>query len=90
MLIIRYSFVLIFLILSFFLFFKTSFGIVCYTYYNEAKIEFKKIIWPTKKETLYSVGIVFLIIFVTCCFLSIIDSILTKIVFKIIGYSNGI
>lgn len=89
MLVVRYFFMFLFLFFSFLFFFKTSFGFSCLVYYNEAKIEFRKIIWPSNRETLYIAGIVALIIFLLFCFLNIVDFFLVKVVIKIIGYNNG-
>lgn len=88
-LVIRFSFLLFFLFISFLLFFKTSFGIICHTYYNEARIEFKKIVWPSRREVVISTFVIFLIIFLSCIFLFFVDFALAKIVFKIINY-NGV
>lgn len=55
-------------------------------YYNEAKIEFFKIVWPSKRETVISALSVFVLILVSCFLLGIVDFILTKIIFKIINY----
>ncbi|HFL8794720.1 MAG TPA: preprotein translocase subunit SecE [Candidatus Azosocius sp. HAIN] len=84
-LIVRYSFFFFFLFVSFLLFFKTSIGIICHTYYNEAKIEFKKIVWPSRREVVTFTLIIFLVIFLSCIFLGFVDFLLTKIVFKIIN-----
>ena len=89
MLVVRYFSMLFFLFFSFLFFFKTSFGINCHMYYNEARIEFKKIVWPSRTETVYVVCIVALVIFLLFCFLNIVDFFLVKIVVSIIGYDNG-
>lgn len=88
-LIIRYSFISFFLFISYLLFLKTNFGIICLIYYNESKIEFKKIIWPTKKDILYTVGIVSVMILVVILCLFFVDFFISKIVIKILGYNNG-
>ena len=46
----------------------------------ESVAEIKKVIWPTKKETMQTTGVVLLMIFVMGLILWLLDSILIKIV----------
>jgi len=52
---------------------------------SEAKIELKKVTWPTPKQTLASTSVVIIIVFIVAIYLGIIDYILAKLVKYILG-----
>ncbi len=56
-----------------------------YTYAQESVAETKKVVWPTRKETLQTTGIVFLFVVVMALFLWAVDASLLWIVRKLIG-----
>ena len=54
-------------------------------YSQESVAETKKVVWPTRKETLQTTGIVFLFVLVMSLFLWAVDSTLLWIVKKFLG-----
>jgi preprotein translocase subunit SecE len=52
---------------------------------SQAKAELKKVVWPTRKQTLASTGVVMVIVAVMALYLGIIDLILAKLVKFILG-----
>jgi preprotein translocase subunit SecE len=54
-------------------------------YAGESVDEAKKVVWPTRKETLQSTGMIFAFVFVMALFLWIVDWGLTFIISKFIG-----
>ena len=52
---------------------------------KEAKIELKKVTWPTPKQTLASTAVVIIIVFIVSIYLGIIDFALAKLVKFILG-----
>ena len=52
---------------------------------KEAKIELKKVTWPTPKQTLASTAVVIIIVFIVSIYLGIIDFVLAKLVKFVLG-----
>jgi len=52
---------------------------------KEAKVELKKVVWPTPKQTLASTAVVIIIVFIVSIYLGIIDYALAKLVKYILG-----
>ena len=52
---------------------------------KEAKVELKKVTWPTPKQTLASTAVVIIIVFIVSIYLGIIDFALAKLVKFILG-----
>ena len=56
---------------------------------KEAKVELKKVTWPTPKQTLASTAVVIIIVFIVAIYLGIVDFALAKLVKYILGKHNG-
>ncbi len=56
-----------------------------YLYAQESVAETKKVVWPTRKETLQATGIVFAFVFVMALFLWLVDASLLWAMKKLIG-----
>ena len=56
-----------------------------YVYSQEAVAETRKVVWPTRKDTLQSTGIVVLFVIIMAIFLWIVDAILAWVVEMFIG-----
>ena len=56
-----------------------------YVYAQESVAETKKVVWPTRKETMQTTGIVFVFVVIMAMFLWAVDSILLLIVQKFLG-----
>ena len=52
---------------------------------KEAKIELKKVTWPTPKQTLASTAVVIIIVFIVSIYLGIVDFALAKLVKFVLG-----
>ena len=52
---------------------------------KEAKVELKKVVWPTPKQTVASTAVVIIIVFIVSIYLGIIDFALAKLVKFILG-----
>ena len=55
-------------------------------YAKESIEETKKVVWPTRKETLQSTGVIFAFVFVMAMFLWVVDWGLIMILTKFIGH----
>ena len=58
-----------------------------YAYAQESVTETKKVVWPTRKETLQTTGIVFAFMVVMALFLWMVDASLLWVVKKLLGQS---
>lgn len=52
---------------------------------KEAKIELKKVVWPTPKEALISTSVVVVFVIIVSLFLGVVDFGLTKIIKLVLG-----
>lgn len=55
------------------------------TFSREAVVETKKVVWPTRKETMQSTGLVLAFVFVMAVFLWGVDSILASLIRLLLG-----
>lgn len=54
-------------------------------FFKDAKMELKKVTWPTPKQTLASTAVVIILVFIVSFILGIIDFLLAKAVKLILG-----
>jgi preprotein translocase subunit SecE len=52
---------------------------------QEVQLELKKVVWPTRKDTLASTSVVLIIVIIIAFFLGLIDLGLTRIIRVILG-----
>ncbi|MBW2598694.1 MAG: preprotein translocase subunit SecE [Deltaproteobacteria bacterium] len=52
---------------------------------REAKVELKKVTWPTPKEALASTSVVIVVVIIVSLFLGIVDLGLTRIIRLVLG-----
>ena len=52
---------------------------------KEAKVELKKVTWPTPKQTLASTAVVIIIVFIVAIYLGIVDFVLAKLAKFVLG-----
>ena len=83
--IVRLGSVLAGLIAAAFVFWTTVPGKQFYVYAQESAAETRKVVWPTRKETIQTTAIVFLFVVVMSLFLWAVDASLLFIVKKLIG-----
>ncbi|NVL92024.1 MAG: preprotein translocase subunit SecE [Desulfobacterales bacterium] len=51
----------------------------------DAKVELKKVTWPTRKELLSTTAVVLILVFLIAFFLGIVDLGLVKIIRNVVG-----
>jgi len=86
--IIRVASVLAGLAAGFVVLWTTEPGKQFYVYAQESIVETKKVVWPTRKETLQTTGIVFAFVVVMALFLWLVDASLLWAVKKLIGQGD--
>jgi len=52
---------------------------------KEVKIELKKVVWPTRKDTIASTSVVLIIVMIIAFFLGLVDLGLSRIIRLILG-----
>ncbi|MEN6321785.1 MAG: preprotein translocase subunit SecE [Syntrophaceae bacterium] len=52
---------------------------------KEAKVELKKVTWPTPKQTLASTSVVIIVVIIVSIFLGIVDFGLSKVIRLVLG-----
>jgi preprotein translocase subunit SecE len=62
-------------------------GKVFHVFAQESTVETKKVVWPTRKETLQTTGVVFAFMVVMALFLWVVDAGLLWVVRKLLGQS---
>ena len=83
--IVRLASVLAGLAAASFVFWTTAPGKEFYVYAQESVVETRKVVWPTRKETIQTTAIVFVFVVVMALFLWGVDWVLLSIVKKLIG-----
>jgi preprotein translocase subunit SecE len=73
---------------GFVVFWTTEPGKRFYVYSQESVTETKKVVWPTRKETLQTTGIVFVFVVVMALFLWLVDASLLWAVKKLMGQGD--
>lgn len=63
--------------LAAFVFFKAPQGIRLSSFTKETKIELRKVVWPTRDETVKTTGMIMVAVVIVAIFLWIVDAILT-------------
>jgi preprotein translocase subunit SecE len=63
---------------------KTEPGQQFFVFANEAVVEAKKVVWPSRKETVQTTGAVFLFVFVMALFLYLTDKSLEWILYDLV------
>lgn len=66
----------------------TAPGKAFFAFAGEARDETRKVVWPTRKETVQTTGIVLVFVFVMALFLWIVDSVLLWLVRLAMGGGN--
>jgi preprotein translocase subunit SecE len=65
------------LVLAAFVFFKAPQGVRLNAFVKETKIELRKVVWPTRDETVKTTGMIMVAVVIVAIFLWIVDAILT-------------
>jgi preprotein translocase subunit SecE len=52
---------------------------------TDARIELRKVTWPTRKQTIASTSVVILVVFIVSTFLGIVDFGLAKLIKLVLG-----
>ncbi len=86
--IIRVATVMAGLVLGFLVFWMSDPGKQFYAFAQESVTETKKVVWPTRKETLQTTAIVFAFVILMALFLWLVDASLLWVVKKLIGQGD--
>ena len=54
-------------------------------FFDQAKVELKKVVWPDKQETISTSSAVLLLVVVLALFLGVVDLVLTKIIAAVLS-----
>lgn len=65
------------LVLAGFVFFKSPQGVRLKAFLKETKIELRKVVWPTKDETVKTTGMIMVAVIIVAIFLWIVDAFFT-------------
>ncbi len=65
------------LVVAGFVFFKSSQGIRLSAFLKETKIELRKVVWPTRDETIKTTGMIMVAVIIVAIFLWIVDAFFT-------------
>ena len=68
-----------------FIAFQTAKGMAFFVMFKEAKAEIRKVVWPTRQETLQTTGIVVVVVLLVGLLLWAIDSLLSWLISGVIG-----
>lgn len=68
------------LVLAGFVFFKSSQGVRFSLFLIEIKIELRKVVWPTRDETIKTTGMIMVTVMIVAIFLWIVDALLSLMV----------
>jgi preprotein translocase subunit SecE len=71
---------LIGLVLAGFVFFKSSQGVRFSSFLIETKIELRKVVWPTRDETMKTTGMIMVAVVIVAIFLWMVDALLSWLV----------
>jgi preprotein translocase subunit SecE len=69
-------------------FFQTAAGRQTWAYIGDARAEVRKVVWPTRKETVQTTLVVMVMVVVTAIILWVFDSILTWLVKMLTGQGS--
>jgi preprotein translocase subunit SecE len=69
--------------------YKTTIGQKALVYWQEALIEIKKVVWPTKKETIQSTVGVLAMVFIMGIFLWSVDAVLVRVVAWLLQHNGA-
>ena len=58
------------------IFMQTSYGRICWEYMKGARVELRRVIWPTRKETMQTTGMILVVVLIVALGLWGVDSIL--------------
>lgn len=86
--IIRVATVMAGVVLGFLVFWMSDPGKQFYAFAQESVTETKKVVWPTRKETLQTTAIVFAFVILMALFLWLVDASLLWVVKKLIGQGD--
>jgi preprotein translocase subunit SecE len=87
--IVRVASVLAGLVLAAIVAYQSTVGKRFVVFAQESIAELKKVVWPTRKETVQTTGVVFLFVVVMAVFLWAVDSVLLWAVQAVMGRTEG-
>jgi len=58
-------------------------------FFREVRAEWRKVTWPTRRETLITTGLVLMLVVFTSLFFLVVDEVLRTIVSLVLGFGRG-
>ncbi len=68
------------ILLAGFVFFKSPQGSRLYGFLRETRIELRKVVWPTRDETMKTTGMIIIAVIIVAIFLALVDSVFSWLV----------
>ncbi|HTZ68759.1 MAG TPA: preprotein translocase subunit SecE [Roseiarcus sp.] len=60
-----------------------------FEFVQQVRAEAAKVIWPTRRETLVTTGLVLLLVVFTSLFFLVVDQVLREVVSLVLGFGRG-
>jgi preprotein translocase subunit SecE len=57
----------------------------CIQFLKEVKVELKKVVWPTRKDTIGSTSVVLIVVIIVALFLGLVDLGLSRLIRIVLG-----
>lgn len=67
---------------------QTEKGRTAITFIREARTEVRKVVWPTRKETMQTTGMVLVVVVIVAIFLWMLDGLLAWAVGRLLGWGD--
>ena len=56
---------------------------------QQVRAEASKVVWPTRRETMVTTGLVLLLVAFTSIFFVVVDVVLQEVVARVLGFGHG-
>jgi preprotein translocase subunit SecE len=60
-----------------------------FEFIQQVRAEAAKVVWPTRRETLITTGLVLLLVVFTSLFFVVVDQVLREVVSLVLGFGRG-
>ncbi|MBL6752535.1 MAG: preprotein translocase subunit SecE [Nevskia sp.] len=68
---------------------RTAFGTGIWAYLQGARVEMRKVVWPTRQESVQTTLVIAVFVVIVAAFMSLVDWGLSHVVQLLIGKGNG-
>ena len=60
-----------------------------FEFIQQVRAEAAKVVWPTRRETMVTTGLVLLLVAFTSIFFVVVDVVLQEVVARVLGFGHG-